>query len=66
MVGICLYGTVYNGRPKITSFNPTLESSESAIPPEGYSGSPGHSPQLQPLNLLSHPCNNITRTLISS
>ena len=27
---------------------------------------PGHSSQLQPLHLLSHPCNNIARTLISS
>jgi len=27
---------------------------------------PGHSPQLQPLDLSSHHCNNITRTLISS
>jgi len=27
---------------------------------------PGHSPQLQPLGLLSRSCNNIIRTLISS
>jgi len=47
------------------SFNSLLESSGSATPPGGPDR-PGHSPQLQPLDLLSRPCNNITRTLISS
>ena len=46
------------------SFNSLLESSGSATPPGGPDR-PGHSPQLQPLDLLSHP-DNITRTLISS
>ena len=47
------------------SFNSILESSASATPPGGPDR-PGHSPQLQPLDLSSHSCNNITRTLISS
>jgi len=36
-----------------------------ATPSGGYSRSPDHSHQLQPLDLLSHP-DNITKTLISS
>ena len=47
------------------SFNSILESSASATPPGGPDR-PGHSHQLQPLDLLSHSCNNITTTLISS
>ncbi|EHP71154.1 transposase [Metallosphaera yellowstonensis MK1] len=47
------------------SFNSLLESSGSATPPGGPDR-PGHSPQLQPLDLLSHHCNNITGFLISS
>jgi len=47
------------------SFNSLLESSGSATPPGGQDR-PGHSPQLQPLGLLSRSCNNITGTLISS
>ena len=47
------------------SFNSLSESSTSATPPGGQDR-PGHSPQLQPLGLLSHHYNNITRTLISS
>jgi putative transposase len=37
-----------------------------SLPLEDTPDRPGHSPQLQPLDLLSHHCNNITRTLISS
>ena len=36
------------------------------LPLEDTPDRPGHSPQLQPLDLLSHHCNNITRALISS
>ena len=36
------------------------------LPLEDTPDRPGHSHQLQPLDLLSHPCNNITTTLISS
>jgi len=39
--------------------------SGSATPPGGPDR-PGHSRQLQPLDLLSRSCNNITTTLISS
>jgi hypothetical protein len=46
-------------------FNSLPESSASATPPGGQDR-PGHCPQLQPLDLLSHSCNNITTTLISS
>ncbi|EHP69005.1 transposase [Metallosphaera yellowstonensis MK1] len=47
------------------SFNSLPESSGSATPPGGQDR-PGHSHQLQPLDLLSHSCNNITGFLISS
>jgi len=47
------------------SFNSILESSASATHPGGQDRL-GHSPQLQPLDLLSRSCNNIIRTLISS
>ena len=42
------------------------EVREVSLPLEDTPDRPGHSPQLQPLDLLSHHCNNITRTLISS
>ena len=42
------------------------EVREVPLPLEDTPDRPGHSPQLQPLDLLSHHCNNITRTLISS
>ncbi|AEE94482.1 hypothetical protein Ahos_1602 [Acidianus hospitalis W1] len=53
----------------LKSNNPTSPSTPSrrvlrvSLPLEAR---PGHSPQLQPLNLLSHSCNNIAGTLISS
>jgi hypothetical protein len=36
------------------------------LPLEDTPDRPGHSHQLQPLDLLSYPCNNITKILISS
>ena len=57
------------GRPLLRSNNPTSPSTPSwrvREVPLLLEDRPGHSPQLQPLDLLSHHCNNITRTLISS
>jgi len=54
--------------PLLRSNNPTSPSTPSwrvRQVPLPLEDRPGHSPQLQPLDLLSHPC-NITRTLISS
>jgi len=56
------------GRPLLRSNNPTSPSTPSwrvLQVPLPLEDRPGHSPQLQPLDLLSHP-DNITRTLISS
>ena len=45
---------------------PSWRVQEVPLPLEDTPDRPGHSPQLQPLDLLSHSCNNITRALISS
>jgi len=58
--------------PLLRSNNPTSPSTPSwrvrevPLPLEDTPDRPGHSPQLQPLDLLSHSCNNITGFLISS
>jgi len=58
--------------PLLRSNNPTSPSTPSwrvlrvPLPLEDTPDRTGHSPQLQPLDLLSRSCNNITRTLIFS
>ncbi len=45
---------------------PSWRVREVPLPLEDLQDRPGHSPQLQPLDLLSRSCNNITGFLISS
>ena len=55
--------------PQVTWPSPSTPSRrvrQVPLPLEDTPDRPGHSPQLQPLDLLSHSCNNITRALISS